>query len=832
MKKLCILYLLAMISANTTSGQCNYNKSNNTISVWDWRQPFYTEMFVIGEPNLPFYSPPGAIPGTGVPSPFIPPSSGSTNTNLGKFYTQYAATNSLSSVDCQPSEGWELFAKEFGTSAVPLNTPFFCLYNRHTGILRAFFLAVQLPTSPQNGATVSMRHEPDAGIFRESALFSHLYPITNPVENFVKGSIMSSPNYYINQKGYWLYADFPMAYDPCVCQYNSKITFEFKTTSQMSVVLKANIEGYFNQTISSTPGNVKSKENIFDVAGNIVKSGNQSFDSWSKSVEGIEKFADKQELDLKNQILFGTTKMKSFLTAIPYLGAAFGVIDYFQSLNKTGASSPMHFGANLEFNGIGSIIQSSSYGTFTYWTPGSNQNVVTEKTIYDNPLGVISFLKPIKIDYVDYRNKANGDGLNWPPIRQYKIAEPIKYALNPSAQVEIIDIQASLVIKYDPIPTQNFNRNLNTGGGYGVFFPRPVGFAFTPNFMDKVRSVGLETEIFAFNPNKDSVMVSLRTPYVPLSCFENVSIFLHRNHDWAEADPHNNGYLNLAVKFIIKAKVKTNNMGNNDGENSSINGKEVIFVQTYFVNEQESEFNNGNNMHRWEENDNQFPTFYTHKGNAPAMDAPFTLAKLDATLQNMTITSGISVMRSLKLGTNLTISSTVPINMKAGYEILVEQDTYIGSETTLMIGLPNIDCDYNIKPMQYTQDEIHEEINAFCNPGGKYSNHSLSKKSIEDETKSKTPINKPEFIDVVAVNPFGSVIRLNYSLIADGNVSVILYNMTGKQMVQLDLQNNKQGTYEENIDISQFNLPEGVYVLEFKAVNSNTKRIKLVKSSR
>lgn len=56
--------------------------------------------------------------------------------------------------------------------------------------------------------------------------------------------------------------------------------------------------------------------------------------------------------------------------------------------------------------------------------------------------------------------------------------------------------------------------------------------------------------------------------------------------------------------------------------------------------------------------------------------------------------------------------------------------------------------------------------------------------------------------------------------------------MTGKQMVQLDLQNNKQGTYEENIDMSQFNLPEGVYVLEFKAVNSNTKRIKLVKSSR
>ena len=737
-----------MICYYTVIAQCNYNKSNNTVAVWDWRQEFYTDVYVIGESN------PYSNGGFGVPSPFIPPIGGSTNTNLGKFYSQFAATNSLTSVDCQPNDGWELLAKEFGNATVPGNTPFFCLYNRYTGIVRAFFLAVQIPTSPQNGAIVTMRHEPYAGVTRESAIFSHLYPITNPVENFIKGSIMSSPNYYVNQKGYWLYADFPMAYDPCVCMYESKITFEYKTSAQMSVVLNGSINGYFNQVIASTPGNVKGKENIFDVASGIIKSGNQSYDSWNKSIDGIEKFANKQHIDLQSQILFGTTNMKSLLTSIPYLGAAFGVLDYFQSLNKqAGGSSPMQFGANLEFSGNGTISQSSPYGTITYWTPGSNQNVVTEKTIYDNPLGVVSFLKPVKVEYVDYWNRANaGSMIKFPDIRQYKIAEPIKFALNPSANLEIIDIQASLVMKYKPMPAKKFDQYFDNGQQYGVMFPRPVGFTTTPRFVDKISSVGLETESFAYNDKKDSVSVSLRTPYVPLSCFDNVSIFLHRNIEGDYIpDPANNGYLELAVKFIIKARTIAQDQPS----------KEVIFLQTYFVEEQRSILDDGNNSHRWEEGDGQYPTFNSQNGNAPAMSAPFALAKIDETLENTSISDGTRVMRNLKLGSNLNISSTYAIELTAGNEILVDKDTYIGQETTLAIGLPNVNCPYDINSMRYTQ----EEINSFCS-GPKYKDHSLTKKSEESFSPEENKnISQQDYTNFRITNPVNSTLNFTYSLV-------------------------------------------------------------------
>lgn len=806
MKKLISFNIAVMLSALAAYGQCNYQQSSNTVDIWDWRQEYYTDMYVIGEDN------PYSNGGFGVPNPFTPPSGGGTNVNLDKFYSQYATTNSLGSVDCQPADGWELLAKEFGSPQQLVNTPFFCLYNRHTGIVRAFFLMVQVPTSTQNGAIVKMQHVMSEGS-KQSAIFSHLYPITNPVENFIKGGIMASPNYYVSQKGYWMYGDFPMAYDPCVCYYESKILFEIETSQQMSISLNANISGYFNQIIASTPGNVSSKENIFDVSGKLIRTGSKSYDSWNKSVDEIDKFASKQEIDLKNQILFGSVNMRNLLTAIPYVGAAFGVLDYFQSMKQPSKASPMNFGANLKFEGNGNILQRNSYGTFTYWTPGSNQSVQTEKTIYDNPLGVVSFLKPVKVDYVDYYNRANDGFITFPPIRQYKIAEPIKYALNPSANIEVTDIQASLVIKYRPMPIRVFDRHLNTGGGYGVFFPRPVGFAFTPNFMDKVASVGMETEMFAYNTRRDSVMVSIRTPYVSLACFENVGVFLHRQLDNSEADPDNNSYLGMAVKFIIKGRVKN--------EAGVVTDKEVMFLQTYFIEEQSSPYNDGGNSHRWEEGDGQFPTFNSQNGNAPAMNAPFALAEIDKTIANTAVSTGSSVMRSLKLGSSLTVSSATPIEFRAGHEIIVDQDTYIGEETTLTIGLPNVYCSFNIQEMEFTEEEIKD----FCTSSN-YTQHHLTKRGEEEQTT--TTELSAEADQFVALNPFTTTLDFAYNLKQNSTVVIRLINISGSEVYRNDLANQDAGPHHEIWDVSGAMLPAGLYILEVHTPNT-VMRKKLIK---
>ncbi|MFZ4798655.1 MAG: hypothetical protein ACOYMA_14245 [Bacteroidia bacterium] len=317
-----LLLVLLLGTKALLVAQCNYEKSNNTVNVWDWRQEFYTDQMYIMIANNPSNF---RVLST-VRSPFWPPTGGSSNSNLSRFYTTFSYSNSLNTVDCQPADGWELLAKEFGTPTDPQNCPFFCLYNRYTGVIRAFFLMGQVPTSPQNGAKIQMQHFTDV-THRESAIFSHLYPITKTVEQFIKGTIATNPNSYVNQQDFWQYADFPMAYDPCVCSYPSKIKFIYETMTTSFVELTASITGYNKQIIGGSSNNVSENQNAFDVAFGSAKSGVNGFNTWNEALTKIKEQADKQEAGTKSFIKKGLEKFGTKAQYIPYVGAAMGVID-------------------------------------------------------------------------------------------------------------------------------------------------------------------------------------------------------------------------------------------------------------------------------------------------------------------------------------------------------------------------------------------------------------------------------------------------------------------------------------------------------------------------
>jgi len=63
---------------------------------------------------------------------------GCNNDNTDRFHN----VNDPKEVDVQPEDGWELLIKKFGTVTDPVNDPYFVLYNRYTGRLRAFILLV------------------------------------------------------------------------------------------------------------------------------------------------------------------------------------------------------------------------------------------------------------------------------------------------------------------------------------------------------------------------------------------------------------------------------------------------------------------------------------------------------------------------------------------------------------------------------------------------------------------------------------------------------------------------------------------------------------------
>jgi len=187
---------------NTQTTDWTDTNSNNT---WDWTQEEFDDFYITGKSN----------PVTLV-SPFWATGGGSTFHNLSLFDFQKHIT--ATKKDFHPKDGWELLIKSFGTSGAANNAtsnPYFCLYNRFTGRVRAFLL---VPTKTgdltKTGAVLKVNFPSGK---RRTALFQHMEPIGKVVKTFNSNLDIDVVNEYINEDYYWLYSEFTVAYDPCTC---------------------------------------------------------------------------------------------------------------------------------------------------------------------------------------------------------------------------------------------------------------------------------------------------------------------------------------------------------------------------------------------------------------------------------------------------------------------------------------------------------------------------------------------------------------------------------------------------------------------------------------
>jgi hypothetical protein len=67
-------------------------------------------------------------------------------------------------------------------------------------------------------------------------------------------------------------------------------------------------------------------------------------------------------------------------------------------------------------------------------------------------------------------------------------------------------------------------------------------------------------------------------------------------------------------------------------------------------------------------------------------------------------------------------------------------------------------------------------------------------------------------------NPFNPTTTINYQIATDGHVSLIIYNVLGKEIAQLINKNEKAGDHSVNFDAS--NLPSGIYFYRLQAGSS------------
>ena len=255
---------------------------------WDWRTPnweIYTITNVLGV-------------GNSFPSPF----SSQNNPNTQSLPQPPNPQTGLDDTDWQPEDGWVLLKKDLGTDdAHRTNQPYVLLYNKHTAVVRAFFLVVQQFSANTSGST----NTTDAtititfiklGTAYQPNLLVNSAPL-QPLDVFVDKNQTTIPNYARNLIPYWLFADIPVSYDPCTSIADNPGYLNIQTTLLVGANLNFTLQA---QPYETTIDNSKVKgdfstgvREVLSGADKVLSGGIKYGKKFEEVFEKFEKATDK-----------------------------------------------------------------------------------------------------------------------------------------------------------------------------------------------------------------------------------------------------------------------------------------------------------------------------------------------------------------------------------------------------------------------------------------------------------------------------------------------------------------------------------------------------------
>lgn len=150
--------------------------------------------------------------------------------------------------DFEPEDGWELVVYQNGYMYegaspnfdydFPEDHPIFVLYNRHRSVLRVFILQNEgLLDANHQQAFITVKHVDGT----QNAVLSPLGDQSKALDAFDKTVELSGMNRVNASSRNWMYADFMMLYDPCVCHYDSRLEIEVRNIQRLGITANGSI---------------------------------------------------------------------------------------------------------------------------------------------------------------------------------------------------------------------------------------------------------------------------------------------------------------------------------------------------------------------------------------------------------------------------------------------------------------------------------------------------------------------------------------------------------------------------------------------------------------
>jgi hypothetical protein len=401
------------------------------------------------------------------PSPFC----FRTALNESPFYKIDNAEELRESKDMFSDDGWELLRRQVGlteTNAFTASNPeqlYVILYNRYTGILR---IIMQVCRGQDYGAAKFELKFAGTSTMRTDLLELSRGQMSALDKQFSNTEFAAGVK-FLNENTKYFYADFPMVFDPCTCNYKSKLNILTKLISNATINIEGGITGEAHT--QSTGG-----------AAQVQKPGTFSWKNFTSTVNGkltaingsIDQFRsltqklatnylrtdpkDKSDAIGKLAEFMKTNRfLTSGLTAIPWLSSAIGVIDVFAAGGRK-AGGPqevklMPLSINLTAKLTGNITVANDYYDIVFTNPGSKDAHLDPDIYpyYNEVLGIFNLIKTPTL-YVQSNFKLIPDPESGNNIRvtenRYRFdLSTLKYVLNPAAGVTIQNMKAAILIE-------------------------------------------------------------------------------------------------------------------------------------------------------------------------------------------------------------------------------------------------------------------------------------------------------------------------------------------------------------------------------------------------
>lgn len=356
--------------------------------------------------------------------------------------------------DFKRENGWELVYANLGndqTDDYKTNAAII-FYNKYTAVLRTFLYVSQVfSETGSDGAAVRLYFKGGT----QSAALTHHKSVAKALDNFDKKIVMTAPNNFPSNTGNWLTADFPIAYDPCTCQFPTKFVVDAVVYNKGSVDIR----------IDPIKEDEKSKDKGFNAIGAIAtsltdpKGGDlagavKKFQDADKAKDELVKWAERltgSELEIQisdelQELGDGVGDFTQFLSKVgPFSSAVVGLFDFFVNGGSKSGKSFQPVAIVNSMKATGNITFSSNKNENVVNNPGAIAGgTIRNQPEYKNIMGIMNLVETPVVEQTLTRTQGSGKS-TWTKAVHQRLTTPIKYVVNPASGLRLKDIKAAFV---------------------------------------------------------------------------------------------------------------------------------------------------------------------------------------------------------------------------------------------------------------------------------------------------------------------------------------------------------------------------------------------------